>query len=79
MEQAESTEEIQRTTPTIFVTITPEMEKAGIEELRNALGTGDFQLVVRNIYEAMAYMRLDSLGLLRPFADDALKIHKGQG
>jgi hypothetical protein len=53
-----------------FVQVTPEMVKAGMEELRDLLHSGDYQepeYVVSSIYMAMEYERRElTLPALRP-------------
>jgi len=64
----------------VFVTVSPEMERAGLHELRYGEHAGDDAYLVRSIYMAMEYERLDLLGELAPLTDDALQAFiKDQG
>lgn len=46
-----------------LVLVSPQMERAGLEELRE-LGLSDPAYLVRSIYMAMEYERLEALGKL---------------
>lgn len=63
----------------VFVTVTSEMETAGLQELFEAGIGGDASHLVSSIYMAMEYQRLASLGELGPVTDEAIQILKSQG
>lgn len=56
-----------------FVIVTPAMEKAGVEELREQAGEPDLAYVARSVYMAMEYQRLADAGQLGDLTDEALK------
>jgi hypothetical protein len=60
----------------VFVTVTPEMEKAGVDELRSSAGETDLGYVARSVYMAMEYQRLASSGELGGLTDEAVKVFK---
>jgi hypothetical protein len=60
----------------VFVTVTPEMEKAGVDELRTLSSETDLGYVARSLYMAMEYQRLASSGELGSLTDEAVKVFK---
>lgn len=60
-----------------LVVVSDEMRAAGIERATELMGEPDLGYLVSAIYLAMEYQRLDSLGQLSRFGQEALKVRQG--
>lgn len=60
-----------------LVGVTPEMRAAGVERATELMGEPDIGYLVSAVYLAMEYQRLDSLGQLSRFGQQAFKVRQG--